>query len=97
MSDLEKCQAARADYEGRAQLGDGDGAVELVVSIPDVEEPDWVGRIMGDTGLPPGEVTITLLDAGIYNAWRSNALVQHRSDTGSMLIGLYPLEPPVGA
>jgi hypothetical protein len=91
------CEAARVDYEGRAQLGDGDGVIEIVVSIPDVEHPDWVAHIIGDTELPPGEVTITLLDAGIYNAWRSAVLVQRRGDAPSMLMGLYPLELPVGA
>lgn len=97
MSEQPYAMPSRIAYEGRAQLGDGEGAIEVVVSIPDVEHPDWVAHIVGDTELPAGEVTITLLDAGLYNAWRSQALVQQRTPGRSTLIGLSPLEPPVGA
>ncbi len=84
------------EYEGRTQLGMDQRAIEVKVRIPDAENPEWFGYILGDAELPRGEVPVTLLDDGLYNAWQGTALVRVR-DFGSMLLGLAPLEPPVGA
>lgn len=83
------------EYEGRAQLGDR-RALEVVVRIPDVEQPEWFAYITDHAELPSGEVTITLLDGGIYNAWQGSALVRDRPGQ-PMLLGIHPLAPPVGA
>ena len=84
------------EYEGRAQLGDDSHALEVVVRIPDVERPEWFGYVIECLELPRGEVTITLLDGGLYNAWRGTALVRDRPAL-PVLVGMVPLEPPVGA
>ena len=83
-------------YEGRAQLGDNDPAVEVVVQIPDVEHPDWFALIVEHVVVPCGEVTVTLLDGDLYNAWRGSAVISNGADGSSRLLGLEPLTPPVG-
>lgn len=83
------------EYEGRAQLGGDDRAFEVVVRIPDVEHPEWFGYVVDPLGAVRGEITVTLLDGGIYNAWQGSALVRDRAGR-SMLIGIQPLAPPVG-
>jgi hypothetical protein len=85
------------NYEGRVQLGDGDDAIKVVVMIPDVEYPEWFAVVERVPSLPRGEVTVTLLDGDIYNAWRGSALVNDSDDGTVRLLGLMPLTPPVGA
>ena len=84
------------DYDGRAQIGEGDGSVEVVAQFPDVEHPEWFAHITDSVELPRGEVGVTLLDDGLYNAWHGTALVRDRPG-GGVLVGITPLEPPVGA
>ena len=84
------------DYQGRAQLGRGERALEVVVRIPDVEHPEWFAHIADTVEQLRGEIAVTLLDGGIYNAWHGSALVRDRAGR-SMLIGIQPLAPPVGA
>jgi hypothetical protein len=84
-------------YEGRAQLGDDDGAIEVVVRIPDVEQPDWFAVVLDATELPRGELAVTLLDGGLYNAWRGSAVVNQSTDGRLRLMGHIALTPPVGA
>ncbi len=85
------------DYLGRAQLGDDDDAVEVEVKIPDVENPEWFAVVDHESApRHRGEVTVTLLDGGVYNAWRGSALLQDSTDGKLRLLGLVPLTPPVG-
>jgi hypothetical protein len=84
-------------YEGRAQLGDDDDAIEVVVRIPDVEQPDWFAVVVDAVELPRGEVVVTLLDGGLYNAWRGSAVVNQSTDGRVRLMGHVALTPPVGA
>ncbi len=84
------------DYEGRAQLDGRDQGLEVAVRIPDVEHPEWFARVIDCADLRNGEVTVTLLDRGIYNAWRGAALASIGRG-GTTLLGLEPLTPPVGA
>jgi len=85
------------EYDGRAQLGDDDDAIEVVVHIPDVEQPEWFALVADGAALPRGEMSVTLLDDGIYNAWRGSAVTSHSSDGQKRLLGHDPLTPPVGA
>ena len=84
------------EYEGRAQLGIDERALEVIVRIPDVEHPEWFAYVGESVEVPRGEITVTLLDGGIYNAWQGSALVRDRAGQ-HMLIGMQPLEPPLGA
>ena len=85
-------------YHGRAQLGDGEHAVELVVDIPDVEHPEWFAVIVDGPamGARVGELAVTLLDDGIYNAWRGSATASDSKDGVKRLMGHAPFTPPVG-
>jgi hypothetical protein len=85
------------EYEGRAQLRDDDHMVEVLVRIPDVEHPEWFAQVTGSVEDPVlrGEIVVTLLDGGIYNAWHGTALVRDPA-CHPMLIGIEPLAPPVG-
>jgi hypothetical protein len=83
-------------YEGRVQLGDDDDAVEVVVRIPDVEHPDWFALVVDPVAVRRGEHTVTLLDDGIYNAWRGSAVTARTTDGHQRLMGHVPLVPPVG-
>lgn len=85
------------EYCGRAQLGDGERAVVVVVRIVDAEHPNWFGVVADPPTLPRGEVPVTLLDAGLYNAWRGSAVVNSSTDGQMRLLGHVPLTPPVGA
>jgi hypothetical protein len=85
----------RVEYEGRVQLGTDDRALEVVARIPDVEHPEWFGYIDEPVERLRGEIAVSLLDGGIYNAWQGSALVRDRGGR-SMLIGMQPLAPPVG-
>jgi hypothetical protein len=84
-------------YEGRAQLGEGDTAVEVIVRISDVEHPGWFAVVVEPVRLQRGEVTVTLLDGGIYNAWRGSAVPTESTDGYQRLMGHVPLTPPVEA
>jgi hypothetical protein len=86
-------------YHGGAQLGDGDDAVAIVVDIPDVEYPDWFGVILDGPALSAraGELAVTLLDDGIYNAWRGSATISESTDGVRRLMGHVPFTPPIGA
>jgi hypothetical protein len=84
------------EYQGRAQLDGKNQGLEVAVRIPDVESPEWVAHVIDCAGLRAGEVTVTLLDGGIYNAWRGAALASIGRG-GTTLLGLEPLTPPVGA
>ncbi len=82
---------------GRAQLGDDADAVEAVVGIPDVEHPDWCALIVDPFRLRRGEHTITLLDAGIYDAWHGSAVTASTTDGHQRLMAHLPLAPPLDA
>ena len=84
------------EYRGRAQFGDGDRAVEAVVRIGDLEDVDWSGSVVPLSTLPRGEVSVTLLDGGPYNAWRGSAVLVRKSDERVQLLGHLPFSPPVG-
>jgi len=84
------------EYEGRAQLDGRAHGLEVAVRIPDVEDPEWFARVIDCADLRNGEVAVTLLDGGIYNAWRGAALARVGRG-GATLLGLEPLTPPVGA
>jgi hypothetical protein len=84
------------DYEGRARLDSKDQGLEVAVRIPDVESPDWFARVIDCVDLRNGEVAVTLVDGGFYNAWRGAALARVGRG-GTTLLGLEPLTPPVGA
>ena len=68
----------RVEYEGRVQLGTDDRALEVVARIPDVEHPEWFGYIDEPVERLRGEIAVSLLDGGIYNAWQGSALVRDR-------------------
>ena len=86
-------------YHGRAQVGEGDDAVEIVVDIPDVEDSDWFGVIRDGPALRAraGELAVTLLDDGLYNAWRGSATISESTDGVRRLMGHVPFTPPIGA
>jgi hypothetical protein len=85
-------------YEGRAKIGDDDQVTEVFVRVPDVEHPDWFALITdGGAKLARGEVSVNLLDGGIYNAWQGTGVVRKGPDGLWRLMGHAPLTPPVGA
>jgi hypothetical protein len=90
-------EAQVRSYTGHAQFGDDGSAVELVVHIPDVEHPEWFAQVTAGAAPPLGEGVVTLLDEGIYNAWRGSAVITEGSDGQRRLLGHSPLVPPIGA
>jgi hypothetical protein len=87
------------NYEGRARLGDDDHGPEVLVRIANVEDPNWLAVILGDEppGSRRGEVTVTLVDRGIYEDWCGTAILSRSRDDRLRLLGHAPLTPPVGA
>jgi hypothetical protein len=88
-------EANRAQYAGRAQLGDHQG-IEVTVRIHDVEDPHWMAVVVDDADAISkiGEVAVTLLDDGRYEGWSGTAVISTGGDNRLRLMGHVPLAPP---
>jgi hypothetical protein len=85
-------------YAGRARLG-YDQSTDVIVRIPDVEDPHWMAVVVEVTEdlSKIGEVPVTLLDGGPYEGWFGTAVISRGRDDRLRLMGHEPLMPPVGA
>src|SRR3954452_18945781 len=87
------------DYVGSARIGDPEHGQEVRVRIEDVEEPQWLARILDQRSdeLPADTVVVTLVDEGLYEGWCGSAFMVRGAGSDVLLRGHDPLTPPVGA